>query len=95
MSLFSLLVFLHAVWIELQGSMHAENTASRLIGTDKRPRVYECYWAHFRGGNPLERIVAKPEKCPRKRAMQLKKCRTSRLRAMLAIAPYYHSLLAW
>src|ERR1019366_9741443 len=42
----------------------------------------------FRGGNPLERIVGKPEKCPRKRAMQLKQCRTSRLRAMLAIASF-------
>lgn len=32
----------------------------------------------------LGRVVGKPEKCPRKWAMQLKKCRTSRLRAMLA-----------
>ena len=36
----------------------------------------------------LGRIVGEPEKCPRKRAMQLKKCRTSRLRAMLAMASY-------
>src|SRR5271166_3257243 len=42
----------------------------------------------FRGGNPLGRIVGKPEKCPRQRAMQLKKCRTSRLRAILAIASF-------
>src|SRR5271157_2439807 len=32
--------------------------------------------------------VGKREKCPRKRAMQLKKCRTSRLRAMLATASF-------
>ena len=43
------------------------------------------------GTNPHERIVGKPEKCPRKRAMQLKKCGTSRLRAMLAIT----SMASW
>src|SRR5208337_5214553 len=32
--------------------------------------------------------VAKPEKYPRKRAMQLEKCRILRLRAMLAIASF-------
>jgi len=29
----------------------------RLVGTNKRPRVYECYLGAFRGGNPLERVV--------------------------------------
>jgi hypothetical protein len=36
-----------------------------LIGTAKRAGVYECYWAHFAGGNPLERIVAISDLCCR------------------------------
>src|ERR1022692_2359731 len=49
-----------------------------------------AHWAgqEFRSGKSLGRVVAKPEKCSRKRAMQLKKCRTSRLRAMLTIASF-------
>jgi hypothetical protein len=41
--------------------------------TKKRLRVYECYWAHFRGGNPLERIVGKPPTESRRHAVGHKK----------------------
>ena len=35
------------------------------ISIEKRPRVYECYWAHFAAENPLERIVGVPSLWPR------------------------------
>src|SRR5664280_1294598 len=45
-------------------------------------------------GKSLGRVVGKPDKCPRKWAMQLRKCRTSRSRAMLAIAAFIMRLCA-
>jgi hypothetical protein len=59
---------------------------SKTIGNAHRLKPCQRLGDVLSGAKSLGREVAKPEKCPRKRAMQLKKCMTSRSRAMLAIA---------
>ena len=47
----------------------------------------------YQENDPLGRIVGKPEKCPRKPAMQLEKCRELAIRCDVGDSVLYHSQL--